>query len=72
MKKNQVVPASNLAVTGIYFYNNTAGERARTLKPSARGELEITDLNKNYLQDNVLGHSSLNSNYAWFDTGKSG
>jgi glucose-1-phosphate thymidylyltransferase len=63
------VPASNLAVTGIYFYNNTAGARARALKPSARGELEITDLNKSYLQDNVLGHSSLNSNYAWFDTG---
>jgi len=62
-------PMSNLAVTGIYFYNNTAGERARALKPSARGELEITDLNKSYLQDNVLGHSSLNSNYAWFDTG---
>jgi glucose-1-phosphate thymidylyltransferase len=63
------VPASNLAVTGIYFYNNTAGARARALKPSARGELEITDLNKSYLHDNVLGHSSLNSNYAWFDTG---
>jgi len=63
------VPASNLAVTGIYFYDNTAGERARRLEPSERGELEITDLNKSYLQDNVLGHSSLNSNYAWFDTG---
>ena len=62
-------PMSNLAVTGIYFYDNTAGKRARELKPSDRGELEITDLNKSYLQDNVLGHSSLNSNYAWFDTG---
>ena len=62
-------PASNLAVTGIYFYDKTAGERARKLKPSARGELEITDLNKSYLHDNLLGHSSLNSNYAWFDTG---
>ena len=62
-------PASNNAVTGIYFYDNTAGQRARTLEPSARGELEITDLNKSYLQDNVLGHNSLNSNYAWFDTG---
>ena len=63
------VPPSNLAVTGIYFYDNTAGERARRLVPSERGELEITDLNKSYLQDNVLGHSSLDSNYAWFDTG---
>ena len=62
-------PASNLAVTGIYFYDKTAGVRARKLKPSARGELEITDLNKSYLHDNLLGHSSLNSNYAWFDTG---
>ena len=62
-------PKSNYAVTGIYFYDKTAGERARSLEPSARGELEITDLNKNYLQDNTLGHNSLNSNYAWFDTG---
>ena len=62
-------PKSNYAVTGIYFYDNTAGKRARALKPSGRGELEITDLNKSYLQDNILGHNSLNSNYAWFDTG---
>jgi len=62
-------PPSNNAVTGIYFYDNTAGKRARALEPSARGELEITDLNKSYLQDNILGHNSLNSNYAWFDTG---
>tara|TARA_R100000008_G_scaffold86833_1_gene81930 strand:+ start:2578 stop:3444 length:867 start_codon:yes stop_codon:yes gene_type:complete len=62
-------PMSNYAVTGIYFYDNTAGKRARALKPSARGELEITDLNKSYLNDNVLGHNMLNSNYAWFDTG---
>ena len=60
---------SNYAVTGIYFYDNTAGKRARALEPSARGELEITDLNKSYLQDNMLGHNTLNSNYAWFDTG---
>ena len=62
-------PMSNYAVTGIYFYDNTAGKRARSLEPSARGELEITDLNKSYLQDNMLGHNTLNSNYAWFDTG---
>jgi len=69
IEEKPTCPASNLAVTGIYFYDNTAGERARALQPSDRGELEITDLNKSYLQDNVLGHSSLNSNYAWFDTG---
>jgi glucose-1-phosphate thymidylyltransferase len=62
-------PKSNNAVTGIYFYDNTAGARARNLKPSPRGELEITDLNKSYLQDDLLWHNSLNSNYAWFDTG---
>ena len=62
-------PKSNYAVTGIYFYDNTAGKKARALEPSTRGELEITDLNRSYLQDNTLGHNSLNSNYAWFDTG---
>ena len=63
------IPQSHNAVTGIYFYDDTAGERARSLKPSARGELEITDLNKNYLDSNELQHYSLDSNYAWFDTG---
>jgi glucose-1-phosphate thymidylyltransferase len=57
------------AVTGIYFYDDTAGKRARSLEPSARGELEITDLNKNYLASDDLQHYSLDSNYAWFDTG---
>ena len=62
-------PKSNIAATGIYFYDKTAGERARNLAPSARGELEITDLNKSYLSDNLLCYSELDSNYAWFDTG---
>lgn len=62
-------PKSNIAATGIYFYDNTAGSRARNLQPSSRGELEITDLNKSYLNDNILGYSELDSNYAWFDTG---
>ena len=62
-------PASMDAVTGIYFYDDTAGERARALKPSDRGELEITDLNKSYLNDGELTHTRLDSNYAWFDTG---
>ena len=62
-------PKSNNAVTGIYFYDKTAGERARNLTSSDRGELEITDLNKSYLNDNLLCYSELDSNYAWFDTG---
>jgi len=62
-------PGSDYAITGIYFYDLTAGERARKLKPSERGELEITDLNKNYLNDNLLQLNLLDSNYAWFDTG---
>ena len=62
-------PKSNYAITGIYFYDLTAGERARKLKPSARGELEITDLNKSYLSDDSLELNLLDSNDAWFDTG---
>ena len=62
-------PKSNIAATGIYFYDNTAGTRARDLTPSSRGELEITDLNKSYLNTNSLCYSELDSNYAWFDTG---
>ena len=63
------IPMSYNAVTGIYFYDDTAGKRARSLEPSARGELEITDLNKNYLASDDLQHYSLDSSYAWFDTG---
>jgi len=63
------IPQSNNAVTGIYFYDDTAGKRAKSLVPSERGELEITDLNKNYLDSGDLQHYSLDSNYAWFDTG---
>ena len=62
-------PKSNIAATGIYFYDNTSGFRARNLIPSSRGELEITDLNKSYLKDNSLCYRELDSNYAWFDTG---
>ena len=62
-------PKSNIAATGIYFYDKTAGHRARNLQPSDRGELEITDLNKSYLNDNSLGYKELDSSYAWFDTG---
>jgi len=60
---------SNLAVTGIYFYDNTAGERALALKPSDRGELEITDLNISYMDEGTLWFNEHASKYAWFDTG---
>jgi len=60
---------SNLAVTGIYFYDNTAGEKALALKPSDRGELEITDLNISYLDEGTLWFNEHDSKYAWFDTG---
>lgn len=62
-------PKSNVAVTGLYFYDSSAPERAKKLIPSARGELEITDLNKSYLDSGDLNLSILNSEYAWFDTG---
>ncbi len=62
-------PKSNYAVTGLYFYDNTAVKKAATLKPSARGELEITDLNKLFLNEDKLNVITLNEGYGWFDTG---
>ena len=69
IEEKPIDPKSNIAATGIYFYDSTAGQRARNLQPSDRGELEITDLNKSYLNDNALGYKELDSSYAWFDTG---
>ena len=60
---------SNLAVTGLYFYDANASKFAHTLKPSARGELEITDLNLQYIKNNDLKAINLNRGYAWLDTG---
>jgi glucose-1-phosphate thymidylyltransferase len=62
-------PRSNYAVTGLYFYDGRASEFARSLQPSPRGELEITDLNRCYLNDGSLTVERLGRGYAWLDTG---
>lgn len=62
-------PKSNFAITGLYFYDNKVVEYAKNLQPSARGEFEITDLNRIYLEDNQLNVQDLGRGFVWLDTG---
>jgi glucose-1-phosphate thymidylyltransferase len=69
IEEKPAIPKSNYAITGMYFYDGTASKRAKTLVPSHRGELEITDLNRSYLADEQLHLEQLGRGYAWLDTG---